>query len=520
MISNRTHRILFAAIIALAAFMLFANLGDRLLWQDEAETALLTRSIAERGIPKAWDGRNIITQQSGREFDDDFLWRWHGWGTPYMAYLSSRVFGETPFGFRFFGALFGLLTILATYLAAMRWTGNRDAALLACAILLISIPFLLHSRQCRYYSIISFLGTISIWAYAALPRRRAWFALVISTAVMAYFNELSCGSLAATLLAYAAISDRGRLRSILLALPAIAILCVPEIVLRAGPGGTSALLELGLPLIIFRLRMAVFGFNYVHLPLIAIAALWIFRGRLAPHTASLLKLVTIMFAACTLTVLPLTEPKAHYFTFAFVVAAMLIASALTDIWRQSRIAAVATAVIFFGTHTFSLVPVIGSGHWLATERVDFFRELTHHYRGPTEAVVEFLGEHAAAGDVVFTDYGQFPLMVHTDLSVAGLVPPERAKRLGLPDFTYDPMLAIWIVPRSIKCVSCPGMTSGELLEAMRSQGAKITGYPIDAPHLFMDSVPHLSTHRFTSPPLGKSNMIVFRVEWPEGKPGG
>ena len=48
------------AITILAALLLLGRLGDRVLWQDEAETGLLAKSILRSGLPIASDGKNVV----------------------------------------------------------------------------------------------------------------------------------------------------------------------------------------------------------------------------------------------------------------------------------------------------------------------------------------------------------------------------------------------------------------------------------------------------------------------------
>ena len=56
-------------ILALAAFLLLFGLDNRPFWQDEAETAGLAKNVLKYGVPRAYDGVNIISQEQGREFD-------------------------------------------------------------------------------------------------------------------------------------------------------------------------------------------------------------------------------------------------------------------------------------------------------------------------------------------------------------------------------------------------------------------------------------------------------------------
>ncbi len=47
------------------------------------------------GIPKAWDGKNLISQEVGREYHADYVWRWTPWIEKYLAAVSFAVFGES-----------------------------------------------------------------------------------------------------------------------------------------------------------------------------------------------------------------------------------------------------------------------------------------------------------------------------------------------------------------------------------------------------------------------------------------
>ena len=67
------------AIVALSAFLLFYQLGQRPFWQDEAETACLAKNVLKYGLPRVTDGVNIISQEQGREYGPDLIWAWSPW---------------------------------------------------------------------------------------------------------------------------------------------------------------------------------------------------------------------------------------------------------------------------------------------------------------------------------------------------------------------------------------------------------------------------------------------------------
>ena len=89
------------AVVLVSALLIFFSLDQRILWIDEAETALLGRSILDRGVPTAFDGRNIISQEAGREYGPDYVWRWTPWLDKYLAAAAFAVLGESTFAARF-----------------------------------------------------------------------------------------------------------------------------------------------------------------------------------------------------------------------------------------------------------------------------------------------------------------------------------------------------------------------------------------------------------------------------------
>jgi hypothetical protein len=51
-----------AGLLLVGALLIFPNLDDRYLWDDEAETALLAKNVLRFGVPVAWDGVSLISQ--------------------------------------------------------------------------------------------------------------------------------------------------------------------------------------------------------------------------------------------------------------------------------------------------------------------------------------------------------------------------------------------------------------------------------------------------------------------------
>ncbi|GAG05908.1 unnamed protein product, partial [marine sediment metagenome] len=71
---DRWDLVLSVGWVLAGCVVLLPNLGDRCLWQDEAECALVARNILRTGLPMAWDGRLLVASMHGMEFTDTLLW--------------------------------------------------------------------------------------------------------------------------------------------------------------------------------------------------------------------------------------------------------------------------------------------------------------------------------------------------------------------------------------------------------------------------------------------------------------
>lgn len=81
--------------------------------------------------------------------------------------VGIAIFGMTPFGWRFMGALFGALMLPAMYLFGMQLTGKRKFA--AFAMMLMSLD-LMHFTQTRIATIDSFPTLFIILSYLSMAR--------------------------------------------------------------------------------------------------------------------------------------------------------------------------------------------------------------------------------------------------------------------------------------------------------------------------------------------------------------
>ncbi|MGA1840872.1 MAG: ArnT family glycosyltransferase [bacterium] len=142
-------------LLPLAIFLLFTNLGRHYVYIDEANTAFLAKNILEYGYPRIADDKNILPPFHDGSFTKHLAWVEQPWLQYYLAAASIAVFGQNSFAPRFPFALLGLLSIILLYkLVLYLYPGNKLLANLTILVYLLSIPFLLMARNCRYYSLV------------------------------------------------------------------------------------------------------------------------------------------------------------------------------------------------------------------------------------------------------------------------------------------------------------------------------------------------------------------------------
>jgi 4-amino-4-deoxy-L-arabinose transferase-like glycosyltransferase len=178
--------------IVVGALLIFAGLSQRYLWDDEAETALLAERVLQFGVPLAWDGSSLVSQECGQDYDQNYVWRQTPWLPIYVAAASFKLFGVSTFAARLPFALLGLLSVPSMYLLARRVFNDWTTAHLAAASLLFSVPFLLHVRQCRYYSLAIFASICILYFFFSLRERPRLAAagLALSLTMLLHTSQL------------------------------------------------------------------------------------------------------------------------------------------------------------------------------------------------------------------------------------------------------------------------------------------------------------------------------------------
>jgi 4-amino-4-deoxy-L-arabinose transferase-like glycosyltransferase len=182
----------YAVVLAFAFFLLFYHLDGHLLWGDEAETAVLAKNVAQFGVPRTFDGTNYLILHGTVDETRDHVWIWSPWLQEYFAASSFIFFGPTTWAARAPFALIGWGSLVVLALVAYKIYRSHRLALASVVLLGTSEVFLLHARQCRYYSISVFGEILLIYGIHQLlaqNRRGIWLA-ALALVVQFYSNYI------------------------------------------------------------------------------------------------------------------------------------------------------------------------------------------------------------------------------------------------------------------------------------------------------------------------------------------
>jgi hypothetical protein len=182
---------LYGGLLAFAFFLLFYNLGDRLFWGDEAETAVLARNVTRFGLPKTFDGLNRVTLFGGGvDTNDRDIWSWSPWLQEYIAAAGFYCLGPSTWAGRVPFAVIGWLCIAGAGWLAFRFYRDHWVALATMALLGTSEVFLLHCRQCRYYSVSVFAELVLLLGiYQFLSGKRTGMWTVAAGLVLHFYSN-------------------------------------------------------------------------------------------------------------------------------------------------------------------------------------------------------------------------------------------------------------------------------------------------------------------------------------------
>jgi 4-amino-4-deoxy-L-arabinose transferase-like glycosyltransferase len=428
----RTRKwIVYALIYGAAAFLIFYNLSDRLLWADEAETAFLAKSITRNGLPFARDDGNLmaIFPPNHPEVNDDYVWVWNPWLAPYIAAASFKVFGATTFAARLPFVLIAFATILAMRKIAMLLYEDEETAAIATLLLATSVPFLLHSRQCRYYALLS---ASQLWIFYGYHRmlseegRRGQIHLTVAMILQFFASYPAALGNTLAMGAHALLFAKDRkqtIRRLVSCAVASVVAIVPWIIYSDmfGKSGFMGVSRIGRALAFY---ISETNFHVVPLLLLCLPpAIFLWKKRKgqsepwSPGTSLLL-----IFVLCQLAVLTFFEQI--YFRYLIAPLPLLIlleGRSLTWCfgrpWSRYGILAVLVLTNWIG----AILPISALSnrgpHAFGFPLIQYARGITSEYEDSKENVFDFFSTHASASESVFVMDVEAPLIFYTGMKV-------------------------------------------------------------------------------------------------------
>lgn len=452
-------------ILLLAALLLFANLDGNLLWDDEAETALLGKNIIKYGLPLAYDGKNLVSSELGREFGDDFVFRWSSWGDKYAAALSMHLFGETTIGARLLFVIAAFASVIVLYLTASRLFSSRWEARLAVLFYSTAMPFILHARQCRYYALSLLMTSLALF-FLLRPamKTRHWAGFVAASFLLFHSNYMIGIAFLAAVLSTVLVIRLIRpfpVKEYLAGIGAAFAVSLPGMLLYRTVGISDRPFTESFPGNIAYYFLEINQYMYPVLLAAAVAAVLVFKrgakaanpsGPLGDHRRLfLLGSAFVAFYLFILSFAPFSFMR--YLLPLFPVFALLLAVSVKLVTGKRALVAAALSALLILTNVLNVIPAMGFGEGkragVRSFLYEYAYELTHEMRGPIRGIVEFLNNNADADDVVLITYGDLPLKFYTGLEVHGGLTGEDLSKLDLDRVR-------WIIARKHVVTMEPG----------------------------------------------------------------
>jgi hypothetical protein len=441
--------LLYGLLYAAAIFLLFYNLSDRLLWGDETETALLGKNILKFGIPIVDDGKNFLTQYpEPHESNEDRVWTWNTWLPYYLAAISFRILGPTTFAARLPFVIIAFLAILLIRRVALAFYEDESIALIASLLLVTSVPFLLHARQCRYFAILAF-GTlwmlIGYHQMAFEGKNRGGFSVALALIVLFYSCFISfVGNFLAVGIHSLFLGKKNRklFRHIIPYYVFVVLAVLPWVfysgMLKKGSSIKVADCLSVLGHYTYRINFHIFPLALLLIPAISLLAKKVSRKEWIPSEKTSVLLLVIFCQILCLSIFPFV-----YFRYlmAIIPVVFILEAYILQNYISTRLLRFSLLIVLITTNVLgvvSLYPFRGT-HTVRSPIFDFVREITGTYEDGFENVVAFLKANADETESVAVMDPGYRLIFYTNMKAVDARYPRNYEKILETD---------WVLPES------------------------------------------------------------------------
>lgn len=417
------------------AFTILLVLGARAhpLWGDEAETALFARNILQYGVPKGWDGTNIMGINNAVVLNDDLINHTSPWAQYYLTAASFKLFGESSFTARLPSIILSILTLPLVYVFTNMLLGRERVAILAVWIMALSVPYMLFAYQARYYSLQTFAAVLLAFACLRLVEVTKWYKIlfVLAGTVLFYANYVSFAAFYASCFLVFCVYYYGEggketlkrfvVRFLLLSVGVLA-LTLPWFIMLSpfanrGELVTYSFVDTLYGMFVF-LRAALYPYNDNNaFPILFLPVFLFFLFR--NHHGQKAQIVfgfPLVLACIYLTIkavftlisqVDTTFVHVRYTMLIFPFLVIASASVIDGFLGWRREIGLGVLVLYLSTNIFTL-------NTFRLYPIAFLGEVLSPYLTPDNAVAEYLKKHARAGDTAFVnlDRDHEPLIFH------------------------------------------------------------------------------------------------------------
>lgn len=403
------------------------------LWGDEAETALFAKNILKYGLPKGWDGVNIMGINNAVVLDKNLVNHTSPWGQYYLAAFSLKIFGEYSFAARLPFIILSILSIPLMYLLGLKLTQSKFIATLAIGLLSISVPFILFAYQSRHYAISSFAGILLTLSTFHLLHKKLWPKLLfVATAVLffygnyivfiAFYSSTFISFLIYHLVKKTNLKEIIKFIALFIILSLIVAIFTVPWYLILKPFDTRGEIII-LPILLFLKDLWYFffeayflfninnGFPTLFIPLLLIVLVTLIKKkRITDLLIQLLIPVIFLFIMSIFTVIGNVDTNFNEVRYTMIIypyLVLLIATLIAKVWWWNRYIGILILVVYIGSNLFTMQPA-RSFLW------EFASEVINPYPTPDKVVADYLKKNAKDSDSAFVnlDRDHEPLIFH------------------------------------------------------------------------------------------------------------
>jgi hypothetical protein len=559
-------------IVAAAGMaLILTDLGSDYLWEDEGDTAVLALSVVKHGVPKAWDGVTFFDSDKGTRETENLTMVSHPWLQFYVTALSFRIFGESAFAARLPFALAGVMTILLVYLFVWQVTSNRWSSFCAAALLVLSVPFLLYSRQCRNYSLNMLFTCCAVFIFFGMNSWRRCALFVVAAVLLFHSSPIGIvviGALGGLALLYPPFA--GQRRWFCLGLPFILVATIPWLAIAHSAYSENT--QLAPSVGTFSLRFVRYLMECTSVaPLIGTAILGIVclvqsrkvsknreKSKSVPDKARDFFVLILSVLFCYALAIAATQASVSIwflglrYTPAVIPFAAMAAGIVIVKFAGGRPLVWIPLLLVFGLTKMALLTpwvcrdqkdvdaaaVGGMGPrgahvpeslidcFIGNGQLAFIRDLGRKNLGIVGEACGFFRANANSDDVLITNYGWEPLYFYTRLPQALKILPDypvyaAAKRNGVPEQNFGVDHVKWVFWR-FQWEGYLGYRWADLIQEIQSNRGRLI--PVAAfEESRWENRENIYFHRFSGGnylypwPKRLPSGVIFRVDWSEAQ---